>query len=390
MKQPPGFIDSNFPTHVCKLQKSIYGLKQAPRQWFQKLTSHLQHFGFRFSRSDPSLLIFQQNNIQIFFLIYVDDILLTGNDQPTIQSLLHQLKSTFALKQLGQASLFLGIQISKSTSSYFLHQTHYAEQLLQTANLEDCRSAPTPITPSKGSSDSSDQLFADPTLYRKLASSLQYLTITRPDIAFATNRICQHMHAPTEHHFKSLKQVLRYVKGTINYGLPLTIGNLQLTSYTDADWASDSEDRKSISGFCTFLGTTLISWTVKKQPTVARSSTEAEYRALAAATTEVLWLRCLIEELQIPQNSPTKIYCDNTSAISLAKNPIFHARTKHIEIDYHFLRQHLDSGYITIHHVTSAAQIADVLTKALPIAQFEELRHKLTIRPPNAQFEGVS
>ncbi|PKU64052.1 Retrovirus-related Pol polyprotein from transposon TNT 1-94 [Dendrobium catenatum] len=198
------------------------------------------------------------------------------------------------------------------------------------------------------------------------------------------------MHAPTEHHFKSLKRVLRYVKGTIHYGLPLTIGNLQLTSYTDADWASDNNDRKSISGFCTFLGTTLISWTVKKQPTVARSSTEAEYRALAAATTEVLWLRRLVEELQIPQTSPTPIYCDNTSAISLAKNPVFHARTKHIEIDYHFLRQHLDSGSIIIHHVTSAAQIADVLTKALPITQFQELRHKLTIRPPIAQFEGVS
>ncbi|PKU78319.1 putative mitochondrial protein [Dendrobium catenatum] len=349
MKQPPGFIDSNHPTHVCKLQKSIYGLKQAPRQWFQKLTSHLQHFGFRFSRSDPSLLIFQQNSIQIFFLIYVDDILVTGNDQPMIQSRLHQLKSTFALKQLGPVSLFLGIQISKTDSDYFLHQTHYAEQLLQTAKLEECSSTPTPITPSKGTSENSKQLFSDPTLYRKLAGSLQYLTITRPDIAFATNRLCQHMHKPTEQHFKSLKRLLRYVKGTINYGLPLTRGNLQLTSYTDDDWASDSDDRKSISGFCTFLGDTLISWTVKKQPTVARSSTEAEYRALAAATTEVLWLRRLVEELHIPQNSPTKIYCDNTSAISLAKNPVFHARTKHIEIDHHFIRQHLNSGSITIH-----------------------------------------
>ncbi|XP_028547538.1 uncharacterized protein LOC114578499 [Dendrobium catenatum] len=291
---------------------------------------------------------------------------------------------------LGQVSLFLGIQITKNKIGYFLDQSHYAQQLLLKSNLAECSTAPTPAIPSKANPENSDPPFSDPKLYHKLAGSLQYLSVTRPDIAFATNRICQHMHAPTEQHFKSLKRLLRYIKGTLHYGLPLTLGNLQLSTYTDADWASDNTDWKSISGFYTFLGDNLVSWTVKKQATVARSSTEAKYRALAAATIEVIWLRRLAKELQIPQHSPTKIYCDNTSAISLANNPVFHARTKHIEIDYHFIRQHIDSSSITVHHVSSGKQIVDVLTKPLPTNLFEQLRHKLTIWPSNAHFAGGS
>ncbi|XP_020686522.1 uncharacterized protein LOC110102510, partial [Dendrobium catenatum] len=143
------------------------------------------------------------------------------------------------------------------------------------SNLAECSTAPTPVTLSKENPEHSDPLFSDPKLYRKLAGSLQYLSITRPDIVFATNRICQHMHAPTDQNFKSLKRLLRYIKGTLHYGLPLTLSNLQLSTYTDADWASDNADRKSISGFYTFLGDNQVSWEVKKQATVARSSTEA-------------------------------------------------------------------------------------------------------------------
>ncbi|PKU81792.1 putative mitochondrial protein [Dendrobium catenatum] len=383
MRQPTGFIDTNYPQHVCKLNKSIYGLKQAPRQWFHKLTSLLQQFGFRFSRSDPSLLILHHNNVQLYFLIYVDDILLTGNDQTTIQSLLQFLKSNFDLKQLGTVSLFLGIQILKTASGYFLNQSHYALKILQDAGLADCSAAPTPITPKRTSIASNDTPFADPHLYRKIAGALQYLSITRPDIAFAANSICQHMHAPTVTHYQDLKRLLRYIKGSLHYGLPISPGNLILRTYVDADWAADTTDRKSVSGFCTYLGNTLISWSVKKQPTVAKSSTEAEYQSLSAAASDVLWLRRLVEELQLSHPDPTKIFCDNTSAIALASNPIFHARTKHIEIDYHFLRQHIDTGLISIEHISSVDQIADILTKPLATARFEMLRDKLNIQVQN-------
>ncbi|PKU66248.1 Retrovirus-related Pol polyprotein from transposon TNT 1-94 [Dendrobium catenatum] len=384
MRQPIGFVDPKAPNSVCKLHKSLYGLKQAPRKWFEKLTSFLQNQGFRFSRSDPSLLIFSHNHIQMFLLIYVDDFLLTGNDASAIQALLSILHSEFALKQLGNISLFLGIQVVRQPSGIFLTQQHYAEQLIKESGLEDCNQSPTPFSPKTNSCSTQTEPFSDPTLYRRLAGSLQYLSITRPDIAFATNQVCQHMHQPTVQDFQSLKRLLRYIKGTTSFGLPLTSGELILQTYTDADWASDSSDRKSISGFCTFLGPNLISWTVKKQVTVAKSSTEAEYRSLSAATSDVIWLRRLAEEFDLPQTTPTLIHCGNTSAIALAKNPVFHARTKHIEIDYHFIRQHIASGEISIHHISSTEQIADILTKQFNPARFHELRRKLTIRQQNA------
>ncbi|XP_020703307.1 uncharacterized protein LOC110114695 [Dendrobium catenatum] len=356
MKQPPGFVNSATSNLVCKLRKSLYGLKQALRQWFNKLTGFLQSQGFGF---------------------------IIGNNDSAIQSLLRQLQSHFDLKQLGQISLFLGIQVTQSNSGYFLSQHHYASKLLRDAGYADCKSAPTPAVPNRKNITSSSQPFADPTLYRKLAGSLQYLSITRPDIAFATNQVCQHMQNPSDLDFKALKRILRYIKGTIDHGLPITKGPLELLTYTDADWAADTSDRKSISGYCTFLGWTLLTWTVKKHVTVAKSSTEAEYRSLSAATSEVIWLRRLAEELGIPQPSPTTIYCDNTSAIAIAKNPVFHNRTKHIEIDYHFIRQHINTKAIQLQHIASKDQLADILTKAFTVSRFTELHSKLTIRSAN-------
>ncbi|PKU63331.1 Retrovirus-related Pol polyprotein from transposon TNT 1-94 [Dendrobium catenatum] len=384
MRQPPGFEDSNHPDAVCHLHKSLYGLKQAPRQWFQKLTTALQARGFRFSRSDPSLLIYTKLHIQIYLLIYVDDIIVTGNDQSQIQLLLCDLKSQFALKQLGQICLFLGIQITRSHNGFFLIQGHYAQNLLLEAGLSSCKSAITPITPTSKHLTDNNKPFHDTFLYRRLAGSLQYLSITRPDIAFATNQVCQNMQRPTDRNFQQLKRILRYVKGTISYGLPIMTGDTTLRTYTDADWASDITDRKSVSGFCTFMGPNLISWSVKKHVTVAKSSTEAEYRALSAANSEVLWLRRLAEKLQMPQTSPTTIHCDNISAIAIAKNSVFHARTKLIEIDFQFIRQQIYTGNINIQHISSHEQIADILTKPFSSSRFEYLCSKLSIRPPNA------
>ncbi|PKU68977.1 Retrovirus-related Pol polyprotein from transposon TNT 1-94 [Dendrobium catenatum] len=381
MRQPPGFTDPTQPKAVCKLQKSLYGLKQAPRLWFQTLTNFLQQQGFRFSRSDPSLLLLSQNNIQICILIYVDDFLVTGNNEPAIRQLLEQLQRTFALKQLGHISLFLGIQVTRSKLGYFLSQEHYATKILNDARYKNCKSAPTPVTPAAKQKASNLSPYSDPTLFRRLVGSLQYLTITRPDIAFAANQVCQHMQSPTEDDFKALKRLLRYVKGTLSYGLPITDGPLEFRTYSDADWASDTTDRKSISGYCTFLGPNLVSWTVKKQVTVAKSSTEAEYRSLSAAASEVIWLRRLATELNLLQPAPTIIYCDNTSAMAIAKNPVFHARTKHIEIDYHFIHQQISSGHIALEHISSTDQIADIFTKPFSISRFTELRHKLNIRP---------
>ncbi|XP_020681012.1 uncharacterized protein LOC110098501 [Dendrobium catenatum] len=209
------------------------------------------------------------------------------NNTDEINSILKALHSQFALKQLGQVSLFLGIQVLRNGANFFLNQSHYASKLLRDSGFEHCKAASTPLAPShKLTPDLTP--FSDPYLYRRLAGSLQYLSITQPDIAYATNRVCQQMQHPTVQDFQSLKRLLCYIKGTLSFGLPIHTGPLQLQNYTDADWASDAQDRKSISGYCTFLGPNLITWTVKKQVTVAKSSTEAEYRALSAATSEAI------------------------------------------------------------------------------------------------------
>ncbi|PKU68172.1 Retrovirus-related Pol polyprotein from transposon TNT 1-94 [Dendrobium catenatum] len=380
MKQPTGFIDSQQPNHVCKLHRSIYGLKQSPRQWFNRFTSYLQTVGFGFSKADPSLLIYNRNNIRSFILVYVDDILVTGNNPDHTRDVLRKLQQEFRLKQLGDVSLFLGIQVTKANNNYFLHQEHYARDLLNMAGFQDCKPSDTPLG-LKPRIQPDDQPYSDPTHFRKLAGSLQYLSITRPDIAFATNNICQHMHSPRNRDYKDLKRLLRYVKATLAFGLPISTGDSTLRVYTDADWASDQADRKSVSGFCIFLGSTLISWHAKKQATVAKSSTEAEYRSLSSATSDTIWLRRLLAEFQLSQFKPTPIYCDNTSAIAIAHNPVFHARTKHIEIDYHFISDHIKHGDIQLHHISSEDQIADIFTKPLSTKRFNTLRSKLTIRP---------
>ncbi|PKU66636.1 Retrovirus-related Pol polyprotein from transposon TNT 1-94 [Dendrobium catenatum] len=378
MSQPPGFQDSSYPDYVCKLKKALYGLKQSPREWYATLSNHLTSYGFNISASDPSLLTYKDGSTRMYMLIYVDDILLTGNSPPAIQKLLSNLHLSFQMRNLGTLSQFLGIQTVTTKSGLILHQQTYAKTILQRAGMESAKPVVTPISCKITLTPTSQEPYAHPQLYRQIIGALQYLTITRPDIQFAVQQLCQHMQNPLNCHQDSLKRLLRYLQGTLNLGIPINRSNLQLQGYVDADWASNNQDRKSISGFCNFLGSSIISWQVKKQNTIARSSTEAEYRALAMETTEILWLRQLLADLHQPQETTTTVYCDNTSAIALANNPIFHARTKHIEVDCHFIRDCIKKNKIFVHHVCTEDQLADLFTKALPNNRFNRLTHKLT------------
>ncbi|PKU78515.1 Retrovirus-related Pol polyprotein from transposon TNT 1-94 [Dendrobium catenatum] len=379
MHQPKGFEDPNHPNYVCRLHKALYGLKQAPRQWYNTFTAYLLSLGFTNSVSDPSLFLFNKNNIQLFLLIYVDDILFTGNNVSYINQILDQLSNRFAMKNLGHVHNFLGIKIDRNSDSLFLSQAQYAMTLLDTAQLTRCNPIHNPTCTKAPADPPQDSLLSNPMMYRRLVGSLQYLTLTRPDIAYSVNLLSQHMHNPSLHDAFLLKRLLRYIKGTLHFGLPISKSNFTLNSFSDADWAGDPESRKSTSGFCSFLGDTLVSWTVKKQQTVARSSTESEYRALAALTANVIWIRKLLTELGVPQSQPTNIYCDNMSAIALANNPVFHARTKHIEIDQRFIRDHIQNKNICISPISTTDQIADIFTKSLPSLRFKTLRLKLTV-----------
>ncbi|PKU71363.1 Retrovirus-related Pol polyprotein from transposon TNT 1-94 [Dendrobium catenatum] len=387
MTQPRGFEDSSNPDHVCRLRKAIYGLRQAPRQWYTTFTSYLLLLGFKHSQADPSLLSLHNNHIHIYLLVYVDDILITGNDPDAIKTLVTQLQSKFTMKNLGNAHHFLGIAIESSPDKYFLSQTTYAQSILRIAELQKCNSVSNPLATKTPDVSPTDPPCFSTTAYRRIIGSLQYLTLTRPDIAYAVNMLSQHMHCPEVHHTALLKKLLRYIQGTLAYGLPITRSNLTLRTYSDADWASDPITRKSTTGFCTFLGDTLISWTVKKQATVSRSSTESEYRALASATADTIWIKKLLTDFLINHSQPVDLFCDNTSTIALANNPVFHARTKHIEIDQRFVRDHIQNKVIRLLPISSEDQLADILTKPLSTHRFKLLRSKLTIGP-NCQFAG--
>jgi hypothetical protein len=377
MEQPPGYIDAKFPNHVCQLKKALYGLKQAPRAWFEHFTSYLLTLGFTPSLADPSLFLYRQGITVIYLLLYVDDIIVTGNTPSAIQSLLHQLGTEFDIKDLGQLKYFLGLQIEYRSSGFFVHQHKYAFDLLAKFNMSTCKPCPTPfVSLSRLCKDEGTPL-QDPTPFRSMVGGLQYLTFTRPDLSFVINHICQFMHRPTDQHLIVAKRILRYVQGSLSHGLSFQPGPLQLTAFADSDWASDPMDRRSTTGLIIFLGHNPITWQSKKQPTVSPSSTEAEYRALANCTVDLARVRMILKDLGIFLGVPPTIWCDNLSALAMASNPVFHGRTKHVEVDYHFIREKVTNKDIQLHHVSTDDQLADVLTKALPSPRFLYLRTKL-------------
>ncbi|GJX84979.1 ribonuclease H-like domain-containing protein [Tanacetum coccineum] len=388
MHQPPGFVDPNKPNYVCHLQRSLYGLKQAPRAWFQRFASYATRVGFQHSKTDSSLFVFHRGSDIAYLLLYVDDIILTASSSAFLQRIITSLHSEFAMTDLGSLNYFLGISAQRSATGLFLSQSKFAEEILERAHMQNCNPCRTPVdTESKLGSDGDP--VSDPTLYRSLAGALQYLTFTRPDLSYAVQQVCLYMHDPRDPHFTALKRILRYVRGTLDYGLQLHVSSTtQLTAYTDADWAGCPVTRRSTSGYCVFLGDNLLSWSAKRQVTLSRSSAEAEYRGVANVVAETAWIRNLLCELHTPLFTATLVYCDNVSAVYMSANPVQHQRTKHIEIDIHFVRDFVASGQVRVLHVPSRFQYADIFTKGLPTALFIEFRSSLNVRRSPAHTEG--
>jgi hypothetical protein len=383
MHQPMGFRHPQLPHHVCRLKKSLYGLKQAPRAWYQRFTDFVATIGFTHSACDHSLFIYSHGRHTAYLLLYVDDIILTTSSPHLKTTIMHALAKEFAMKDLGPLTYFLGIAVRRDNNGLFLSQQKYASDILSRANMTNCNSCQTPVDTNSKLGASAGNPVSDPTHFRSLAGALQYLTFTRPDISYAVQQICMHMHDPREGHLNALKRILRYIKGTLSMGLHLKPGpNSSLVSYTDADWAGCPDTRRSTSGFCIFLGDNLVSWSAKRQSTISRSSAEAEYRGVAHVVSEICWLRNLLLELHRPPQHASLVYCDNVSAIYLSGNPVQHQRTKHIEIDIHFVREKVRLGLIRVLHVPSRFQIADIFTKGLPRVLFDEFRSSLSIRHP--------
>ncbi|XP_057444716.1 uncharacterized mitochondrial protein AtMg00810-like [Lotus japonicus] len=334
--------------------------------------------GFQQSTADHTLFVKKTSSSFTALLLYVDDVLLTGNDITEIVSVKQSFHAQFRIKDIGEAKCFLGLEIVRSTTGIVLNQRKYTLELISDSGLLGCKPASTPMDHSHKLGVSTGKPLDDIGSYRRLIGRLLYLTTTRPDIAFVVNQLSQFLSSPTDLHEAATHRVLRYLKGTPGCGLfyPAT-SSTTLTAFSDSDWAGCVDTRKSITGYCVFLGSALISWKSKKQTTTSRSSCEAEYRAMAATVCEIQWLNYLLRDLEVFHSTPVSMYCDNQSAMHIAHNPSYHERTKHIELDCHIVREKLQQGLIHLLPVSSSLQIADILTKPLTPAPFHSIYSKL-------------
>ena len=291
MQAPPGYSDC--PNKVCLFRCALYGLKQAPRTWFAKFSSIVHKFGFSSSSHDTALFIIcRSNKGMILLLLYVDDMIITGNDHSSISDFKQFLHQQFEIKDLGHLSYFLGLEVSSDSSGYYLSQAKYASDLLSRAGLTDTKLVSTLLEMNTRLTPLDSTPLSDATLYHQLVGSLVYLTVTRPDIPYVVHLVSQFLSTPHSTHYVAVIHILCYIKGTIFHGLHFSAhSTLDLCAYSDADWAGDPTDRHSTTGFCFFLRDSLISWCSKKQHIVSRSSTEAEYCALTDATSELFALR---------------------------------------------------------------------------------------------------
>jgi hypothetical protein len=371
--QPTGFADPAHPDLVCRLKKSLYGLKQAPHAWYSRFTSFLLSQGFVKDKFDTSLFVFRRGSDTVYLLLYIDDIILTASSTELLRRTISALQREFAMKDLGPLHHFLGITVERRPDKLFLHQRTYMLDILKRAVMTDCKPCSTPVDLKVKLPADSGPPVQDPSQFQSIAEALQYLTFTRPDIAYVVQQVCLHMHDPRESHLTAMKRILRYLRGTPDYGLLLRRScSTDLVVYTGADWAGCPDTRRSTSGYAVFLEDNLVSWSAKRQTIISRSSVEAEYHTVANGVAKATWLRQLLLKLQSPLSRYTLVYCDNISVVYLSNNSVQHQRIKHVEIDLHFVREKVAIDQVCVLHVPTTSQFADVFTKGLPSSVFEE------------------
>lgn len=384
VEQPRGFEVTSQEGHDMgyRLHKALYGLKQAPRAWYSKIDGYFTCNGYSRSNNEPTLYVKQSEaNHVIYVCLYVDDIICASSSQELITEFKDGMKQMFEMSDLGHLHYFLGMEVQQTTDGIFVSQTRYTYNLLDKYGMLNSKEDPLPMCPYEKYQLDDGEAKVDSTIYRSLVGGLIYLTHTRPDIAYAVGVLSRFMQAPSKTHLGAAKRVLRYLKGTIKFGILYKKDQeVNFSGYSDSDWAARIEDRKSISGYVFSLGNGAVSWCSKKQPTVALSSTEAEYISATNATCQAIWMRRVMKDLLEDQDKATVIKCDSKSAIDLSKNPVMHSRTKHIELKHHFIREMVSQEQVVLEHCRTEEQVADILTKALGKEKFIYFRFQLGVQ----------
>ncbi|WVZ70846.1 hypothetical protein U9M48_019482 [Paspalum notatum var. saurae] len=350
VRQSPGFESAKFSDRVYKLRKAFYGLKQAPRAWYARLKSFLLKSGFVMGSVDKILFLLSRGSDTLIVQIYVDDIIFGGSSH---------------------ALFFLGLQIKQGPKGTFVHQAKYTKDILKKFDMVDSKPMTTPMSTNTALDDDEDGEAVDQKEFRGMIGSLLYLTATTPDIQFTAS--------PRTSHHQAVKCIFRYLKFTPDLGLWYSSGfSLSLRGFSDADHAGYRIDRKSTYDTCQLLGTSLVSWSSRKQASVSLSTIEAEYIAAASCCSQLLWMKATLSDFGL-RFGKIPLLVDSTSAISVAKNPVLHSRTKHIDVRFHFLRDHCEKGDIDLIHVATENQLADIFSKPLELSAFARLRGELGV-----------
>jgi hypothetical protein len=390
-QQPEGYIHPDFPDHVLLLLKTLYGLKQSAFDWYNTFKGVLTGPNLMFKRieSDHAVFIVQHKGSIVYLALFVDDMLIIGNDKAFIAEVKSKLSAHFKMKDMGITKRFLGMEINRNTNGdVILSQCHYIERMLQRFGMQDCKPVYTPLDKNtqlhkRDYDPSNPDPPADQTLYREIIGSINHPTIwTRPDVSNTVSKLSQYLHDPSIHHMAAAKRLLRYFKATSHFTLTYSASeSLKLVGYADADHANDVDDRKSFSGYCFYLNqrSPPITYSSKKQSLVAQSTMEAETIALSLAAKEALWLRKLCNELLVFKSQPTPklliVNSDSESALKAIKNPVFHARTKHFDLRHHFMRDVVAKGELAAGYVPGTENPADIFTKSL-----DRVKHKEALR----------
>jgi hypothetical protein len=398
MEQPDGYVNEDLQDHVCKLKRSLYGTKQAARQWNMRLHDHMKKHGFQRTDADHCVYVRNQGKELIAIVIYVDDLIVMAKSKTSIDEVCKQLKTEFDIKELGEVKYCLGIQVKRDRSkkTIGINQEAMIDRVAERFKVNESKPTYLPADANsrltKTVAQDKEEITKMP--YRELVGSLMYIMVcTRPDISNAVGEVSKFCENFGEEHWNAALKILKYLKTTKTLSL-LFDGNTKqaMVAYADASWACDQDSGRSVTGYVVMVNGTSVSWKSQRQPTVAMSSTEAEYMALFAVTQEVIWMRRLLNQVDPSKPSqvsePTVVYQDNKSTILLASNPSQHARTKHINTKFHFVRDQVNEATIKIEYKSTEDMVADILTKAVSRVKLNKHLESLGLKSSHEQSIG--